>query len=384
VGDLAKIEGALNELNLFEALGVVRSELRHSDFLAFLLDPSSSHGLGDIFLRRFLQSVVLGATDRKLDVSALQFGVWDLKDCIVERERANIDVLIVSDRNRFVVLIENKVDTGEHSDQLQRYETAILRKYVGYALLRLFLTPSGHAPSHSRYVAVSYGTVCDLIEEVLRNHASSLNVDLVVLLRHYAKMIRTHFMNDSELVELAVAFYRRHQKALDYIYEKRPDKRAFITDVLTRYVDTAPELILEESTEYLVRFVHRDWPDRVLAGGDKSWLISGRSLAFEFENYGSSVKLSLFVGPGEARLRARLVEWANGAQPPFRPSSRASSKFKTIWSRNFADGLELLDSSVVETRLSMAWSHFRTSELPELHERIMEFVDSVRTNASGV
>ena len=43
--DLEKLEGLLDRFNLFEALGIVRQEIRHSDFLAFLLDPRQNHGL---------------------------------------------------------------------------------------------------------------------------------------------------------------------------------------------------------------------------------------------------------------------------------------------------------------------------------------------------
>jgi hypothetical protein len=34
--DLERLERLLNEFSIFEALGAVRQELRHSDFLAFL------------------------------------------------------------------------------------------------------------------------------------------------------------------------------------------------------------------------------------------------------------------------------------------------------------------------------------------------------------
>ena len=43
--DLERLEALLEQFNIFEALGAVRVELRHSDFLAFLLNPNQSHGL---------------------------------------------------------------------------------------------------------------------------------------------------------------------------------------------------------------------------------------------------------------------------------------------------------------------------------------------------
>jgi hypothetical protein len=57
--DLEELEAKLAEFNIFEAIGVVRQEIRHSNFLAFLLDPSQNHRLDDIFLKRFLKRVLL-------------------------------------------------------------------------------------------------------------------------------------------------------------------------------------------------------------------------------------------------------------------------------------------------------------------------------------
>ena len=56
--DLAHLEDMLSEFNVFEVLGVEKSETRHSAFWAWLLDPKGNHGLGEYFLRRFLWRVV--------------------------------------------------------------------------------------------------------------------------------------------------------------------------------------------------------------------------------------------------------------------------------------------------------------------------------------
>jgi LysR family transcriptional regulator, glycine cleavage system transcriptional activator len=47
-----------SRLNIFEATGIHRQEIRHSNFLAFLLRPQESHGLGDAFLKRLLQKAL--------------------------------------------------------------------------------------------------------------------------------------------------------------------------------------------------------------------------------------------------------------------------------------------------------------------------------------
>jgi hypothetical protein len=57
--ELETLEGFLDQFNIFEAVGVERQELRHSDFLAFLLNPSENHRLGDLFVRRLLQRILV-------------------------------------------------------------------------------------------------------------------------------------------------------------------------------------------------------------------------------------------------------------------------------------------------------------------------------------
>src|SRR5215212_7785715 len=59
--DLECLEGLVGRFNVFEAMGAVNQEVRHSDFLRFLLDPNASHGLGDLFARRFLQAALAAA-----------------------------------------------------------------------------------------------------------------------------------------------------------------------------------------------------------------------------------------------------------------------------------------------------------------------------------
>ena len=56
---LLQLETRIGRFNIFDALGVVNAELRHSNFLAWLLDPAESHGLGGLFLRAVLMDLLL-------------------------------------------------------------------------------------------------------------------------------------------------------------------------------------------------------------------------------------------------------------------------------------------------------------------------------------
>ena len=73
--DLERLESLLAQFNVFEAVSVVRQELRHSDFLAFMLDSRQTHGLGDAFLKRLLQGAIQRGSATSNPVSAIDLDV---------------------------------------------------------------------------------------------------------------------------------------------------------------------------------------------------------------------------------------------------------------------------------------------------------------------
>ena len=49
--DFDKLDLGLKNPNIFQILRISKNEIRHSNFLSWLLDPNESHKLGDIFLK---------------------------------------------------------------------------------------------------------------------------------------------------------------------------------------------------------------------------------------------------------------------------------------------------------------------------------------------
>src|SRR5829696_7264496 len=98
--DLECLEALLDRFNLFEATGFIRQELRHSDFLAFLMDPRGNHRLGDIFLKRLLQSVVMADGDVPVSVTPTELDQWDLGRVEVRREWHHIDILLLDEAHK--------------------------------------------------------------------------------------------------------------------------------------------------------------------------------------------------------------------------------------------------------------------------------------------
>ena len=245
--DLLRLETLLSRFNLFESVGVVRHELRHSDFLAFLLDPDRNHGLGAAFLRRFLRA-------------ALDLGSQDFSHAHVLREWHHIDILIVDDASRLAIIIENKISTGEHSDQLDRYQKELRSHYPGYQVFGLYLTPDGDESSSPNYYrAISYLLVCEMIEQTARDTQATKDAEVVMALEHYAQMLRRHIVSDSDVAELCRNIYQQHRQALDLIFEHRPDQQAQIGEYVKSLIQRENELVLGDARKTWIVFNLREW-----------------------------------------------------------------------------------------------------------------------------
>ena len=114
--ELEKFERRLSRLNVFEAVGVSRQELRHSDFLSFILDPSRNHGLGDYVVKRILKELARKCAGS--GISPVDVDVIDLEGLEVRREWRQFDILMIDEHHELLVLIENKVGASAGNKQL--------------------------------------------------------------------------------------------------------------------------------------------------------------------------------------------------------------------------------------------------------------------------
>src|SRR5918993_4774064 len=143
----------------------------------------------------------------------------DMSRARVFREQDRIDVLLVDPNNRLAVVVENKIFSGEHSDQLARYHRVVEERYPGFDLLCIFLTPDGEAPSHSGYVPADYRSVCDEVEAIVDESTvldgTPIDSEVLVALSHYVEMVRRNIVVRSEVTDLARRLYLAHRTAFD-------------------------------------------------------------------------------------------------------------------------------------------------------------------------
>ncbi|MCC7362075.1 MAG: PD-(D/E)XK nuclease family protein [Anaerolineales bacterium] len=371
--ELERLEALLGQFNLFEAIGAVRQELRHSDFLAFLLDPAQNHGLGDAFLRQFLLKARQSTALWPPLLSPINLAVWDLDDTLVLREWHNIDILLVNERHRFAVIIENKIDSGEHSGQLDRYWKTMAAHYPDWPTAGLFLTPAGREASAEAYASLDYVTVAALVERLAETRRATLGPDVSILLAHYAQMLRRHIVSESEISELCRRIYQKHRRALDLIYEHRPDQQAVIYDVLIELIRTTPGLVLDQSSKSYIRFLPAAWDVPVLAEGG-SWTTTKRILLFQFTNAASSLRLHLTIGPGPENVRSGLFEAARRGGPPLHSTyNKLMPKYHTIYARTFltASAYEDGDDESRKNQILKQWKGYIEQDLPAM-EKVLQ------------
>lgn len=156
--------------NVFEVLGLQTSEVRlHSAFIAELLNPKGSHGLGDKFLKAFIEQIVLNIKSINFDLANIQvipeFNIGPISENYQEGGR--IDILVQDDNNH-IIIIENKIYAGDQPLQLLRYHNYAEknRKLSQECYILLYLTlHDGILPNEDsigcnqfEYYCISYHT----------------------------------------------------------------------------------------------------------------------------------------------------------------------------------------------------------------------------------
>ena len=244
---LDELQPWTGHFNLFDILKITRTEIRHSNVLAWLLNPNENQGLGDSFLRAVVQEMAVNDEDGKYDV--FRTLLLDFYSFNVYREWKNIDILLVSDEEKFIIAIENKIGSAEHDNQLWRYRNTLAEDYHGYEKMLIFLTPEGDEPSdRDNWDVLSYAAIADILSRLTEE--KELHDGARLMIENFIDVIRRDIVEDQKLIEVCNKIYAKHKKALDLIFEHRTDSKdlcfGFITSELERISDEGKILFNEK------------------------------------------------------------------------------------------------------------------------------------------
>lgn len=372
--DFHDLDERLGRFNLFEAMGGVRAELRHSNFLAFLFSPSRAHGLGALVLEKTVRAILASTPAAERPIRTLELVVADLDDAVVHRERDNIDLLIELRALNLVVMIENKVGAGAGDGQLARYKDLVEARYPNHKRLLVFLTPNGDAPDCDGYVPFSYQTLSGVLADLAA--LKSTPSELGLILNHYVEMLRRHVVPDEDLKALALRLYDKHREAFDFIFETRPQPQGLL-DKLKSCVLGVEGLAEDKHASNLIRFYPERWEKLdIFKCAPSDWSKTGRGLLFEgkINPNNSRLHIVLMLGPCDPTVRQRFYDLAQ-KRPVFkgitRPLGVQTSRFfnRELLTPNVA---RMLDFDQQLAAVGLGWSGFQSEDLMPLITEVEE------------
>jgi hypothetical protein len=297
--DFETIELSLKEPNIFQALSASRSELRHSSFLAYLLDPKKNHGLNDVFLKKFLQDIFNDKKSDRRDAFDVEF--VNASEAEILREWRHIDILIKMPHD--VVVIENKIDSKDHSNQLLKYKTVAEELFPDKRRHYVYLTPFGSPPTGenapAEYIQYSYSSISAAFHKITHLYGERIPSKILHLIEDYIKIVRLEITMSDELNEMALKLYRSHKEALDFIFENRPDAVTILYPMFEDVIRSHGYVMGSKNKGY-VRFTTPELARKLLSSG-QGWPDKEQFL-FEIDYYwGSntkSISLKAIVSPG--------------------------------------------------------------------------------------
>ena len=247
--DFDKLDLGLKNPNIFQILRITKNEIRHSNFLSWLLDPEESHKLGDIFLKRFLREVF--SSDKFLEIDQVDVEGMDLSKVEILREWKNIDILIVLEN--VVVCIENKVLSKEHSNQLMRYREIIESNYPNYNQTFVFLSPEGDTSESESdtYEPISYEFIVNSLDRIISVYGNSLNEQVKNYIKDYITIIKRELMGTDKLTELSKKIYKNHKELLDFIIDHKPDVLDDIKSIFEKQIQKRGWILGSQGKNYL-------------------------------------------------------------------------------------------------------------------------------------
>ncbi|MGY6743371.1 MAG: PDDEXK-like family protein [Cecembia sp.] len=318
-----RIELELQSANFFDILNATKSEVRHSNFLAWILDPNANHGLNEMILLRFLRDIF--SSERVVGLYGPEADTLDFRSAEVRREWQNIDLLIVF--KEVVIVIENKWDSSEHSSQLTKYRKAVEAHFPDHKKAYVLLTKEGtEAKSEedkNHYIEYNYIQIAQILERIMTVYKPQINDRTYLYLEDYLKVLKRNIMQEDHLNELAVKLYQTHRTALNFIFENKPDLLKEIQKLFIEVIKDSSYILGSTSKSY-VRFLTKDLSAISTSHSQSNGWINKEVFLFEFVISATDKDVRIVfkpvISPGDNPLRdeyAKSISTVEGASRPY-------------------------------------------------------------------
>jgi hypothetical protein len=342
--NLELLEMHLAKPNIFSILKIENTEIRHSNFLAWLLDPNGSHNLNDRFLKWFLKEVF---SDQKINwIDEFTVDGLSFHNLQIFREYKNIDIILLSDD--FVIAIENKILSTEHSNQLSRYEEIVKRDFKNINHAFIYLTLAGDEPEKLEnscvYVNYSYINIVTILNQIVTIYNDILPDKALVYINDYIEVLRRFVMQEDQATKIAQELYKNHKEAIDFIIETKPDRLLSIMPIALDVINEAGYIPGTQNKGY-ARFLTPEINNIIPKNSINGWK-NQELFLFEISMWSKNIVLKTVIAPGNENQR-KIIKKALLSIPGARDAK--TQLWNTIHSKK--KSLNVMDEKYEDTEL---------------------------------
>jgi hypothetical protein len=296
-----RLEGRFGQFCPFEAVGMVRAEIRHSNYLGYILNPFRPHGFGTSILSAFLRCALTEEVMSTIDESALN-------DAEIRREWRNIDLLILLPKAKRVVAVELKIDASQSSDQLHRYRTIVEATWPaseGWRYEYLFLTKHDEAPNDASWTEFKLHDLVDSLGQ-FAEVGQHRDTQARAMLQSYISMMRKHHLGDKELERAARELWSKHADALTFLMDRRPDPLQELFEQIkdegsafsTSISPSGASVVADKHGKRILRYAFEPWDNLAAFKTARDWTNTRRLVLLEIKKDETSIRAHLMIGPG--------------------------------------------------------------------------------------
>ena len=239
--------------NPFSVLQYSDYEIRHSNVLAWMLRPKGTHGLGDVFLLRFIEHLNAEANESGIEPISIPARL-DEEDVSVERELDYVDITIRFRTAGLLIAIENKTEgfAPEHYAQVKTYEKRLREKYSHqYRSIRsVLLTTSQKGDSREREaVHVSWFAIHKIITDICRECEFG-NTEVRTFLSYYLGVIERIIPQAKADWDVIAKLLGNHRHVLARLSDQRHSgTETLASEVSSDLRESLSQLVIEHREE---------------------------------------------------------------------------------------------------------------------------------------
>ncbi len=166
-------------------------EVSMSRMLAWLIDPSQGHGLGDMALQSLLIRAWTNSEESDISKTVQHFLAPSnvmtegfssvVVTTEVDLDKCSLDVLAVDASQRRFIAIENKFGARESEKQLRKYRRGLEKLFPGFLGIYIFLDSNESQPSDPSWISVGYDWLAEFLRDAERRTATAEHVQQTLL-----------------------------------------------------------------------------------------------------------------------------------------------------------------------------------------------------------